>query len=112
MGGTGGATNAPVPTGHRRSDMPQRTCSVDGCDKPTRSPTGPLCNAHRLRWQRHGSLDLRTRANGEGWAEFERLADLETDECVLWTGSIFPDGYGWVSSPETHGPVRVYRIAL
>lgn len=31
-------------------------CSVDGCGNVARS--GPLCNAHRLRLQRRGTLDL------------------------------------------------------
>lgn len=31
-----------------------RTCKVPGCSKPTRSPQGTMCEAHRQRWRRHG----------------------------------------------------------
>lgn len=38
--------------------MPDRTCSVDGCVKPTRAGAGAtLCPMHYHRWYRHGSFD-------------------------------------------------------
>ena len=35
--------------------MPDRTCSVDGCDRPTRKRE--WCNKHYQRWLRHGDPD-------------------------------------------------------
>lgn len=35
--------------------MPKRTCSVDGCDSP--SKTRGFCNRHYLRWWKYGSVD-------------------------------------------------------
>lgn len=37
--------------------MPNRTCSVPGCDKPSRSLNQPLCPMHYHRLYRHGSID-------------------------------------------------------
>jgi 5-methylcytosine-specific restriction endonuclease McrA len=35
--------------------MPERTCAIDGCDKPTRSGAAEWCKMHYHRWYRHGS---------------------------------------------------------
>lgn len=37
--------------------MPKRTCTVEGCEKPTQ-PHRPLCSMHRARLYRNGTHDL------------------------------------------------------
>ena len=45
--------------------MPNPTCSVEGCEKPTDCRT--WCSTHYARWRRHGSVDVMLRApNGAG----------------------------------------------
>lgn len=34
--------------------MPNPTCTIDGCDKPARSPAADWCPKHYQRWYRHG----------------------------------------------------------
>jgi len=41
-----------------------RTCSIDGCDKPTRSGSAEWCKMHYHRWYRHGSTDKRAPGSG------------------------------------------------
>lgn len=44
--------------------MIERTCTVDGCDKPLRSTGAEWCKMHYHRWYRHGSVE--TVAAGSG----------------------------------------------
>jgi hypothetical protein len=37
--------------------MDERTCAIDGCDKPARSSGADWCKMHYHRWYRHGSTD-------------------------------------------------------
>lgn len=37
--------------------MSHRTCTVEGCDKPTRSSRADWCKMHYHRWYRHGDVD-------------------------------------------------------
>ena len=37
--------------------MTERTCTVPGCEKPTRSTGADWCKMHYHRWYRHGSVD-------------------------------------------------------
>lgn len=34
--------------------MAKRTCSIDGCERPTRTGAAEWCNSHYARWQRTG----------------------------------------------------------
>lgn len=34
-----------------------RTCTIDGCEKPLRSPGADWCKMHYHRWYRHGTTD-------------------------------------------------------
>lgn len=34
--------------------MSDRTCSIDGCDRSTRSKTSDWCHTHYMRWRRTG----------------------------------------------------------
>lgn len=37
--------------------MSQSTCTIDGCEKPTRTAKAEWCAMHYHRWYRHGSTD-------------------------------------------------------
>lgn len=37
--------------------MTNRTCTIEGCDKPPRTPNSDWCKMHYHRWYRHGSTD-------------------------------------------------------
>jgi len=45
-------------------------------------------------------------------AEFERLLQIESDECVLWTMSVGSHGYGQVRTTPGANQVCVHRLAL
>lgn len=53
-------------------DMPDRTCSVDGCERPM-AKRG-WCNKHYLRWIRHGSTDDR-------WTQISPDGHCVVDRC-------------------------------
>lgn len=44
--------------------MDERTCTVDGCSKPTRAPGSDLCPMHYHRRYRHGSVDKVSHRSG------------------------------------------------
>ena len=75
--------------------MEQRTCAVDGCERPARSRTAKWCKKHYLRWWRHGD-PLIARHRGEGppaerfWAWVDKR---DATECWNWTGAT-ASGYG------------------
>lgn len=70
--------------------MGNRTCSVEGCERPVYGRG--MCGAHYGRWWRHGGplagrpTTLRDRF----------FAKVRVDEsgCWLWQGHAFPNGYG------------------
>jgi hypothetical protein len=97
--------------------MPDRTCSVDGCDQPL-SKRG-WCNKHYLRWYRHGSPD----------DPIPRCAVVECDERVLtndwcrkhqWRmevhgssdlpGSNPPYGTKWCRKCSTYQPLTEFYV--
>lgn len=75
------------------------TCSIDGCARPKRCRG--LCNAHYLRWRRHGD----PLAGGPPMNEYEspahRLRALtrrdESTGCLIWHGPTTNMGYGSIS---------------
>lgn len=71
------------------------TCSIDGCDR-THTARG-LCNAHYQRWRTHGDPLAGGPPLGLVRREFDRLVQLETDECIIWPFSVSGRGYGQVS---------------
>lgn len=56
-----------------------RTCTVDGCDKPL-DKVG-LCGMHRWRLLKHGDLSFRKESKME-W--LIRHSDYQGDDCVAW----------------------------
>lgn len=71
---------------------PPATCSIDGCDKPSRARG--WCVNHYARWRRNGD-PLAGNIRGDDltrfWTKVDKRAD---DECWPWLGTIDKDGYG------------------
>lgn len=70
-----------------------RLCSIPGCGKRACNIRG-WCNAHYIRWRRHGTPEGVRTLNGEPLAFFERALAYSGDECLLWPFSKTPGGYG------------------
>lgn len=82
-------------------------CIIDGCARTT--VARGMCNAHYQRWRTHGDPLAGRLSRGVVAAEFERLAALETDECVIWPYATAGNrNYGAVSI----GGRRSYTHAL
>lgn len=71
----------------------KRTCSFEGCERATVGRG--LCNGH-WQQQRRGADLSPLRITGRGLTDQERLDRLtdKSGECWLWTGSMYPEGYG------------------
>ena len=81
-----------------------RICSVEGCYN--KHLTRGLCNKHRLRLKRYGSLELPVKdPELRFWPKVDKSGD-----CWLWTASSFADGYGQFRL-STKKPVRAHRYA-
>lgn len=76
-------------------DMTKRTCSVDGCDRPTIALG--WCTRHYQRWQKHGhpTVDLSPDAKAARTLEAKGLAI--SNGCTVWAGYIARNGYGYMS---------------
>ena len=76
-------------------DMTERTCSVDGCEKPTQARG--WCTGHYRRWNSRGDvradepLRVLPPPVERFWAQVDRGA---SGECWLWTGGLGTSGYG------------------
>ena len=81
----------------------QSTCSIDGCERPSRHRT--LCPTHYMRWRRHGdpSITLRPEwemsASERFWAKVDKHGPVceyapELGACWLWKPATTPSGYG------------------
>lgn len=77
--------------------MVKRTCSVDGCEKPSRSRG--MCKMHYSRWRRYGDASVK-HMTGRRAAPVELRVwqyILITDDCWLWTGALHTHGYGMLN---------------
>jgi hypothetical protein len=87
---------------YRSASRPEG-CSVSGCLAP--GFRREWCVAHYSRWQRTGD-PLGSRVPERAIEVFDRLVQIETDECVIWPGNIDAHGYGRVhfggGSRKTH----------
>lgn len=92
------------------ADMPERTCSVNGCTSPKRARG--LCNRHYLRAWNDGTLDLVAplpNAQRRFWAKVDRRGP---DECWPWIASRDPLGYGRFNADDAVLPSTLaHRIA-
>lgn len=77
-----------------RNDIRRPRCAVEGCEKPWR--TKGFCGAHYQRFHRWGDplgvAPARPTVEDRFWASLDR-----SGECWQWTGSIFPNGYGYLT---------------
>lgn len=70
-------------------------CSVDGCSKPHKSRG--WCNAHYLRWLKHGDPLGGGTSHGEPERYFrEVVMAYEGDECISWPYATSTNGYGLI----------------
>lgn len=76
------------PNLHARSDMPKRTCSIDGCDRP--GIARQMCGMHWQRWRKTNE-PTRPSIGERFWAKVDK-----TGTCWLWTGSKDRHGYGHI----------------
>lgn len=74
--------------------MAQRTCTINGCEKPIHSRM--MCGMHVQRWKRHGDPnDYGSRIVGDDETRFWSYVTKDPDSgCWNWTGHKSPDGYG------------------
>jgi hypothetical protein len=83
------------------------TCSIDGCDTPAR--TRGWCNAHHIRFLRHGD-PLAPRLDGRNQTVEQRfwgkVARRGPDECWMWTGLPKATGYGYLTVDRRHIPAH------
>lgn len=92
-----------------------KTCSIEGCGKPSRSRG--WCRGHYWRWSVHGDPLLGTTGFGEAQRYYrEVVLAYDGDECLFWPFSKAGKGYGHVYADgrmqyvhllvckETHGP--------
>jgi hypothetical protein len=68
------------------------TCSIDGCTKKVFARG--WCSAHWRRWRHHGHPLGGSTGKGQARVDFDRLADIVTDDCVLWPHAVNSAGYG------------------
>lgn len=93
--------------------MTNRTCSVDGCERPCHGRG--LCDKHYQRVRKHGDPTIDRRRNppaSREWIEFLRLLTVETDDCILWPFATNSTGYGRVGIPSTPGTPRNRRALV
>lgn len=74
-----------------RSDVPERTCSVNDCSRPASSRG--WCYMHYSRWKRHGD-PLRPPTSNVITADAFWSKTEPDGACLVWTGYIEPSGYG------------------
>ena len=99
-------------------DMPHRTCSISGCERP--HARRGWCSAHFWRWQTHGDVlhggPIR-KLSPWGLTEAEAFAwhmrgDPPEKGCWDWTGNLATTGYGqfWTSGRPAFSHVASHRI--
>lgn len=79
--------------------MPQLICRIDRCEKPVHIKKLGLCNAHYLRFRRHGSPEGggRTRTFGDPVARYWSFVQRgEAGDCWPWNGAL-TKGYGAIN---------------
>lgn len=69
-------------------------CRIEGCVREVHVKKLGLCNAHYLRFRRHGDPVGGSRSVGEVQEWLEAVASAQADECVKWPFARTPQGYG------------------
>lgn len=98
--------------------MAERTCSIDGCEKPMFNVGRALCAMHYARVQRHGDPHKTLRRppvrGGTTLERCMRLTEITEDGCWLWKGTISTNGYGRFAVNGTTRPAHriIYEILV
>ena len=91
--------------------MTDRTCSIDGCERPYKS--SGLCHMHYNRRARSGDAGPAGQLQaspGQLLRDFWRLANRITDDCIVWPHSPTSSGYGTI---QVEGQRKLtHRLAL
>lgn len=95
------------PTPQEGADVPNRTCSIDGCEKPHWGRG--WCAMHWTRWKRHGDPLYVSHPGWDGHPLPTLLArtEVQPNGCWRWTGYINPSGYGQIGHKRPH--VLIYE---
>ena len=68
-------------------------CAIDGCDKPVVRRV--WCNAHYMRWKRHGDPIGGGTSLGDPQRYFRQVVmAYDGDDCLIWPFKRKGDGYG------------------
>jgi hypothetical protein len=90
--------------------MADRTCSIQGCDKPPHARG--WCKKHHTRWWRHGDPLYVKLIYGDDRARFEQYVDRSAgpDGCHPWIGQRNNHGYGktWLDGKRCYA----HRVAF
>ncbi len=77
-----------------------RLCSIPGCSKPVRARG--WCNAHWIRWSRHGDPNKGRIMTGDALAFIKKAIAYTGGDCLLWPYARRSDGRGAISSGLAH----------
>ena len=112
--GTAQTVPAVVNTFSRGADVPNRSCSIVGCEAPHMARG--WCLPHYMRWYRHGSsmteAPVRSRSQNEPIeARFRRYVDVSVGaaECWPWAARRSRDGYGRLWDGQRS--IEAHRVA-
>ncbi len=88
----------------------QRICSIEDCDKPTKTPRSDVCGMHYTRIRKHGDPHTVLKTKGGARRFFiDVVLPYRGDGCLFWPHSRSAQGYGFLG---WNGKVRyVPRIA-
>lgn len=94
--------------------MPQRTCSIDGCDNATHSRG--WCSTHYNRWRLGKDMDAPVQRRATGSVEERFWAHVDKsgpDGCWLWTAGAASHGYGQLMVWEDGkgAPILAHRLS-
>jgi hypothetical protein len=84
---------------------PNRTCSIEGCNK--RARRRGWCNAHYHRWSSHGDPLGGGTATGAARNFLESVAlPYEDDDCLIWPFGRIKNGYAYVKADGMMRPTH------
>lgn len=87
--------------------MSKPTCSIEGCGRTDRIVRG-WCALHYQRWQSTGDPESPRRVASSPEESIAMRTRREGD-CLVWTGALYPNGYGMISTKGKN--TRVHRYA-
>lgn len=91
----------------RGADMAERTCSIEGCDRP--HAARGWCALHYGRWRKHGDPTVVLNVRGQPRKRFDAKTQRDGD-CIVWVAAKTRDGYGLF---KLDGSMRLaHRVAF